>query len=338
MFPIKQGDRFPFLTAQLTDNGVARNLTGATVMFVVRYRESGQIKFQAAATITDAINGWVQYQWAAGDTAEAGTFDYEFVASFSGVTQTFPAEGYGELRIQGASLGYIDQRAEVQQSAVDSLVYFVRKEGAPLTPDTGSVWVTVLDPSGNVKQARTQTGVTLEGSRITYTRTWGTEFELLWEDYVLVVEWQETGVTRSDRLYFDVVRTKLSCPVTNEDVLEMYPDMDEHIQSVSVTHAGKFIRRAWSQLLDAIRSGHNRPSLILDRARLVNPTLHLALHFLCNSLTKNPQDVWYTRARDHKKQYDQLLAGLGELKYDRDEDGLAGNDETKRMNRRRFQV
>ena len=340
MFPMKQGDRLPFLTATLTDNGSAVNLTGATVLFIVRYRESGQIKFQAPATVVDALNGAVRYEWQAGNTDEVGKFDYEFVAQWPGsVNQTFPGSGSGTLSIEGVPLNFIDERAEVQQQHTDSLVYFVRKNGAPLAPDAGTAWVTVLDPFGRELVPRTQAGVSLAGARITYTRTWNApDFELLWEDYILVVEWQESGVVRTDRLYFDVVRTKLTCPVTTEDILDLYPDAEEHMQGVLVAHAGKFIRRAWSQILDTIRSGHNRPSLILDRARLVNPTLHLAAELMCNALSKNPQDIWYSRAHSHRKKHEQMMAGLGELKYDRDEDGLASDEETKRMNRRRFQV
>lgn len=239
----------------------------------------------------------------------------------------------------------IDQRLEVLRGAADSLVYFAKANGKPQTIDANSAWVTILDAAGSTKVERTQTGVVIaSGGRVTYSRTWAeVDFEL-WEDYVMEVEYQVSAAVTTDRVFFDVVKTKLPCLIDNSDLLDFYPDLEEHVKSLnqsgisSVDTIAGFIRVAWSQMLDRIRAARNRPSLILDRARLVNPGRRLALSIACEALSREEDDQWDKRAAKHEKAYDKLFLGLGELKYDKDEDGLASEEETKRVNRRKFTV
>lgn len=239
----------------------------------------------------------------------------------------------------------IDQRLEVLRGAADSLVYFAKANGKPQSVDANSAWVTILDAAGSEKVARTQTGVVIaSGGRITFSQTWTEADYELWEDYVLIVEYQVSTAVSTDRAFFDVVKTKLPCLIDNSDLLDFYPDLEEHMKSLnqgsdtSTDTIARFIRAAWSQMLDRIRAGRNRPSLILDRARLVNPARRLALSLACEALSREEDDLWDKRAMKHEKAYDKLFIGLGELKYDKDEDGLASEEETKRVNRRKFSV
>lgn len=232
----------------------------------------------------------------------------------------------------------IDQRAEVVRNAVDSLVYWAKDNGATLAIDSNTAYVTVLDNTGNTKVARTQTGITLTTAdgKVSFSQTW-TNYELA-EDYVLLVEWSTGSIPFADRLYFDVVLNKLKCPIDNNDILELYPDMDSHIVSIGQTAVDKFIKRAWAHLMNRIRSGHSRPSLILDRARLVEPAIEKAAEYTCRALSKELDDIWDVRRKDHADRYKEAMAGLGELKYDKDEDGLASPGEDKRVNRRKWTV
>lgn len=92
-FYIKQNDTLEALVATLNDSvGSIFSLAGATVVFSMRSMASGAIVVNnVAATIVDAANRIVKYQWVAGDTIVAGDYRAEFEVTFSGgAVQTFP--------------------------------------------------------------------------------------------------------------------------------------------------------------------------------------------------------------------------------------------------------
>lgn len=102
-YVIKTGDRGPSITATLTDQaGVAVNLTGATVRFVMTNNETGVVKVAAAATVVTPASGIVRYDWASADTDTPGLFDGEFEVTFSGpVVQSFPNNRHLVIWITG---------------------------------------------------------------------------------------------------------------------------------------------------------------------------------------------------------------------------------------------
>lgn len=102
LFFIKQNDRREALKRTLKDSaGAAINLTGATVKFIMKTTPTGTAKVNSAAVIVGpAVDGVVQYNWAAGDTDTAGLFLGEFEVAFADATkQTFPNDGYIEVRV-----------------------------------------------------------------------------------------------------------------------------------------------------------------------------------------------------------------------------------------------
>jgi hypothetical protein len=214
----------------------------------------------------------------------------------------------------------IDQRAEVLQDATDSLRWWPRIDGQRVVPS--SAFVTIHDPDGSERVARTAVTPTSEG-QLVRSQAWPEETYPLAEDYWATWEWVVDGSTYFDRMFFDVVLAKLTCPIEQADLRELYPDLDAYLKGLRLPDAAPFIRRAWSEICDRIRSAGNRPSLILDTHRLTNPALHLSASYLSNALTKASTDHWAERKREHRERYEQLWGGLGELKYDSDEDGTA---------------
>lgn len=97
---IKQNDTQPSISATLTEDGVAVDITGATVTFVMRPRAtrcqpaSGAPKVEAAAVVVNAAAGQVRYDWAVGDTDTEGQFDAEFKVTLAGATTTYPSQNY----------------------------------------------------------------------------------------------------------------------------------------------------------------------------------------------------------------------------------------------------
>jgi hypothetical protein len=107
-FDIKRNDTRPFLRVALGyDDGTDANLSIASaVKFLMKDCKSGRLKVSAGvATVVDAANGVVEYQWVTGDTDTAGRFDIEWEVTWAdGRIQTFPGEGYGVVNVT-ADLG-----------------------------------------------------------------------------------------------------------------------------------------------------------------------------------------------------------------------------------------
>lgn len=90
-FNIKQNDTSPSLQAILKDaSGTVIILTGASVRFHMKALD-GTVKVDAAMTVTDNLNGVVQYDWQTGDTDTVGSYSVEFEVTYLDNTiETFP--------------------------------------------------------------------------------------------------------------------------------------------------------------------------------------------------------------------------------------------------------
>lgn len=99
MIEIKQGDTARPFTDTLLLGGQAINLTDATVNLLLKDEKSSKL-IRQLATITDAVNGKVQYQPIDSDVAKPGVFDLEWEITFSdGKQLTVPTHGYGKVKI-----------------------------------------------------------------------------------------------------------------------------------------------------------------------------------------------------------------------------------------------
>jgi len=99
-FVIKRNDTSPSIQRTLRDSaGDAIDLTGATVRFKMSTIR-GVSKVDAVASIEDAANGLVQYDWQAADTDTAGLFYCEWEATYADSNvETFPNEGFNTVKI-----------------------------------------------------------------------------------------------------------------------------------------------------------------------------------------------------------------------------------------------
>ena len=103
IFTMKRNDRRPKYKGQLTQadplnplTQIPVDLTAATGVKLIMSPSTGggAPKVNAAATISDAAAGRVEYAWGASDTDDSGTFNAEWEVSWGTEKQTFPSEGY----------------------------------------------------------------------------------------------------------------------------------------------------------------------------------------------------------------------------------------------------
>jgi hypothetical protein len=103
---IKQDDTARYVEDTLEFNDAAINLTGATVVFVLRRikDENGNVVNEDAvrrdAVVVSAVAGTVRYQLVAADTEDAGLYRCEWEVTLADLTiLTVPDDGYNFLKI-----------------------------------------------------------------------------------------------------------------------------------------------------------------------------------------------------------------------------------------------
>lgn len=102
MKPRKVNDTGYPITATLYTNGVARDLTGSTVVLYMRNRNGRINKIAGAAvTVVTPTAGTVSYQPSAGDVDTEGVYDLEWrETTLAGKTNHFPSSGYEPLVLE----------------------------------------------------------------------------------------------------------------------------------------------------------------------------------------------------------------------------------------------
>ncbi len=92
VWEVNKGDTGKPITATLTNDGAAVDLTGATVALRMTRKATGTVKVDSAAvTVTSAAAGRVSYPWQAADVDTVGAYDARFVVTLpSGKVISFP--------------------------------------------------------------------------------------------------------------------------------------------------------------------------------------------------------------------------------------------------------
>lgn len=230
----------------------------------------------------------------------------------------------------------IDQRIEILQGYGGRLKFQCRVDGEAVEPDD-SPSIHVHEPNGNLLLTINSNEYSASGDGW-YETGVILDDQPLGDHWSFVVLFTYQNEEYQDRTYFDIVRLILRCPVHTDDLIDVYPNLTQHLQALEIPDCVQFIRRAWSKLLDRIRSTGVRPSRITEKERLINPTIELALAFTCQALAREAEDIWDMRSRKHFKDYDTSVAGLGELDHDSNDDGIVDVGEAANVSKRKFTV
>lgn len=121
------GNRNPSITEQITSGGSPVDLTGATVTFKMRPLNSSTEKVSQPATVVDAAQGQVRYDWADVDVNTAGFFLVWWEVTLAGKTQSM-REAVIELRAHApvsadmTTLDEVKQQLEIRTDERDPVV------------------------------------------------------------------------------------------------------------------------------------------------------------------------------------------------------------------------
>lgn len=105
-FTFKKGDVFPSLELGLTDDvGEAIDLGTATAKLRLRRVGDKEPLFTSDMVVVTAAEGLLRYDWADGDTDEAGLYEAEVIVDDSGDLQTFPGDRFWMIEIKANADG-----------------------------------------------------------------------------------------------------------------------------------------------------------------------------------------------------------------------------------------
>ena len=101
-FRIKTNDTSPKLALTILNaSGGVVDLSGASAKFHMKAFGASSLKVDSVATITDADDGEVQYDWLPSDTDTAGTYYGEIEITYGDASvETFPNNGYFTIIIK----------------------------------------------------------------------------------------------------------------------------------------------------------------------------------------------------------------------------------------------
>lgn len=97
---IKSGDTALEFTDTLTVDGVADDLTGSTVLFLMKRIRSPGTAYSLSASLVTAASGTVSYVPGVGFPTDVGSYKQEWQVTYSnGKILTFPNDDYNVIEI-----------------------------------------------------------------------------------------------------------------------------------------------------------------------------------------------------------------------------------------------
>ena len=214
-------------------------------------------------------------------------------------------------------------KPEIYQNKADTLYFEWILDGAKTKPDT-SVTVTITQPNGD-----DMSGTVISDASANIDATTGiisydllsTQTTDLGENYIATWTITHDSVVYYSRTYFDIVKYKFEIMIGKDDLVAVEPELNNQEYSTD-DDLSDMIIHAHQIIAERIRNKGNRPALILDNTRLIIPHINLVLSVFYNSVSTEPDDVWWLKSEKYQKEFERSFSGfLSMMTYDVDEDG-----------------
>lgn len=147
--------------------------------------------------------------------------------------------------------------------------------------------------------------------------------------YALLWVYQIAGRAYPDRGAAMVVRYRLPCPLTDEDIAQAAPPLDRAQRGAVTARAAyaDMLDEAWIQIQTRLIQDGNRPNRILDASALRTAALHLTLALIFDALTSRQGEGYAETADRHRTMFEHEYA---RVKVQYAPDDPAGIETTKR--------
>ena len=166
----------------------------------------------------------------------------------------------------------------LQWGRANTVSLTIWRDGAQVVP--ASATIQVIDRSG-VEAVATTAATVAAGGTISYVIQAAilptTDLNVLGQGWRLV--WTVTfsdGSTRAVDRLVDVARYPLNCPITDQDLIALYPTLDAHRGSSPASFQG-YIDEVWRQARAAFRAAGKLEYLIKNPEALRESLIHAAL-------------------------------------------------------------
>lgn len=195
--------------------------------------------------------------------------------------------------------------------------------GAQVVPASASL--SFFDSDGNAVISAQAMTIDAAGTA-TYTIP-ADDLNALMENARIEILYVVNGVSIYHKDFVDVVRSKLTPVVTDDDLRAFYPDIRDEIFDEQANYAPQ-IDAAFQLIKRDIKNKGRRPSMLFDADQIREMLIYRTFDLIFRAFAKQPDDIWYIRAEQAKSMYEALLSAML-IVYDADEDGIITEDEKK---------
>lgn len=219
------------------------------------------------------------------------------------------------MLVQGGS------KLEVVRGAATKIAVVPRAGGERLEATNPAV-VGIYDSGGSAIAGHGATAtIGPEGSVVV---SWTPDAALtLGEDLRLALSYDADGLSRTEEVWFDLVRISLACPVDDLVLASIEPDVPKWLAARGLPDASGVILAAWEDVVARIRAAGSRPALITDRHAFTRAAAHRALVLLSATLIQAPGDKYDRKREIHEQEWDRAWGTIGAIRFAPDENPVA---------------
>jgi len=215
------------------------------------------------------------------------------------------------------SYEYLNNEALYEANYTPEIIVSV--DGTKTAPSSATL--TLYDPDGTEKVATRI--CTINGTTKKITAAF-TEIDALSEDWRLLLSYIIGGVTYKLNLLFDVCRFVLLNPVSDDDLIELHPDLASECWAGQTTFLPQ-IEKAFADIKRKLKERGRRARMMIDATQIKDVIVCHALELVFFDFAKDTEDIWWNRYLKKAEQFVTDFESL-HIAYDSDESGTV--DET----------